>query len=291
MRSLSQEKVWTFSDENGDGGWGKCPSRDQAGTEVVSYQDLASKVAALQFHNPNYVLMFRGQTEDFRLPENGNSTIRPSIFRRDEKYSSHEWNDLVRRRYEVLHEAENLLLQRWPTNEGKRRLLRSVVIKWAILQHYEVCDTPLLDVTHSLRIAASFGSMRNVTEESYLMVLAVPQISGAVSSCAYHEIQTLRLSSLCPPSAKRPHLQEGYLIGEYPELRSFEEKMELALHETDFGQRLIGKFKFNPKTFWSSGIFPMIPEQALYPNKGDLLFDVCSRIKSDLEKKFPSHTP
>lgn len=291
MRNLSKEEVWTFSDQRKDGGWGRCPSRDEPGNEVVDYQDLASKVAALQFHNPNYVLMFRGQAGDYRLPENGNSTVRPSIFRRDEDYSRQDWNDLVGERYEKLHLAENLLSKAWPTGEGKRRLVRSAVVKWAILQHYEVCDTPLLDVTHSLRIAASFGSMRNDTEEAYLMVLAVPQISGAVSSCAYHEIQTLRLSSLCPPSARRPHLQEGYLIGEYPELRSFEEKMELALHETDFGQRLIGKFKFNPKTFWNTYIFPMIPEPALYPNEGDLLFDVCSCIKSDLEKKFPIHTP
>jgi hypothetical protein len=291
MRSLSQEKVWTFSDEKGDGVWGKCPSRDRPGTEVVDYQDLASKVAALQFHNPNYVLMFRGQTEDFRLTENGNSTIRPSIFRRDEEYSRQAWNHLVSERYKKLHLAEDLLSMAWPTTEGKRRLTRSSVTKWAILQHYGVCDTPLLDVTHSLRIAASFGSIRNETETAYLMVLAVPQISGGVSSCAYHEIQTLRLSSLCPPSATRPHIQEGYLIGEYPELRNFEEKMELALHEIDFGQRLIGKFKFNPHKFWSDDVFPMIPEPALYPNNDDLLFKVCSSINTDIEKKFPSHSP
>lgn len=283
MRSLSQEKVWTFSDNNRDGGWGKCPSRSEPGTEVVNYQDLASKVAALQFHNPNYVFMFRGQSEDYRLRENGNSTIRPSIFRRDENYSPQEWNDLVRERYEVLHRAEDLPSKAWPTGEGKRRLIRSAVVKWAILQHYEVCDTPLLDVTHSLRIAASFGVMKNETEEAFLMVLAVPQISGAVSSCAYHEIQTLRLSSLCPPSASRPHLQEGYLIGEYPELRIFGKKMEIALHDTDFAQRLIGKFRFNPKTFWSSDVFPIIPETALYPNDSDPLFDICSQIKSELD--------
>ncbi len=36
------------------------------------------------------------------------------------------------------------------------------MLRWAILQHYEVCRTPLLDVTQS--IAASFASMVNGDE-------------------------------------------------------------------------------------------------------------------------------
>ena len=38
------------------------------------------------------------------------------------------------------------------------RLRRQRILRWSILQHYEICDTPLLDVTQSIRIAASFAS-------------------------------------------------------------------------------------------------------------------------------------
>lgn len=283
MRDLSQEKVWTYSGEGPEGSWQKCQLRKEPGTTVDTYIDLVSKVAALQFHNPDYVLLFRGQRTDRRLAENGNTTIRPSIFRRDENYNAANWNALVADRYERLHKAESKLVEQWEYSEGKRKLTRSSVIKWAILQHYGVCDTPLLDVTHSLRIAASFASLQNNTKEAYLMVLAIPQISGAVTSCAYHEIQTLRLSSLCPPKATRPHLQEGYLIGEYPELQTFNQKMNVALHETDFAQRLIGKFKFNPETFWGENpSYPQLSYDALYPNNTDELYEICEAIKSDL---------
>lgn len=136
------------------------------------------------------------------------------------------------------------------------------------------------------RDEADGGAGANVVlvfDEAFLMVLAIPQISGAVSSCAYHEMQALRLASLCPPSTTRPHIQEGYLIGEYPELRSFEEKMNLKLYETDFAQRLIGKFRFDPKNFWQNETSPQVPEDALYPNDHDALHELCARIKEQLK--------
>jgi hypothetical protein len=276
MRDLSQDKVWSYSDETPNGGWGKCQVRKHAGTLVNSYKDLAVKVASIQFHNPNLVLFFRGQEADFRIDNSPqkNSTIRPSIFRRDESYGIDNWNAEIRRRYQELAQAETRLVEFWKKEvrddpAGLRRLERSSVIRWAILQHYEVCDTPLLDVTLSLRISASFASLNNASGEAFVMVLAAPQISGAVSACAHNEMQILRLSSLCPPSAIRPHIQEGYLLGEYPELRTFEEKTNLALHETDFGQRLIAKFRFNPATFWNDPDFPLFSPEALSLSEGD----------------------
>lgn len=283
MRHITNEKLWAYSAAEPDGRRQPCQVRQGPSKEVTNYKDLAAKIAALQFHNPNYVLLLRGQKNDYKVKQTGNSTIRPSLFRKDEGLGTNEWNRLVAERYEKLRQAERMIVEHWQGPEGKRRLTRSTVIKWAILQHYEVCDTPLLDVTHSLRIAASFASLGNTTDNAYLMVLAVPQISGAVSSCAYHEIQTLRLSSLCPPNATRPHLQEGYLIGEYPELQTFTQKMDIKLHETDFGQRLIGKFHFNPQTFWmTDDDFPQVPRSALYPDEHDSLFPICQLIKSQL---------
>lgn len=291
MRDLSQDKVWSFSEKMPEGGWGKCQVRKYAGTKVTDYIDLVSKVASIQFHNPNFLLLFRGQKADHRLDNTRkrNSTIRPGIFRRNDMFGVSHWNAEIRRRYETLERAERLLVDSWDREglAGGRRLSRSSVIRWAILQHYEVCDTPLLDVTHSLRIAASFASLDNRTEEAFVMVLAAPQISGTVSACAYHEMQVLRLSGLCPGAAIRPHLQEGYLLGEYPELRTFKDKTNLKLHETDFGQRLISKFRFNPDTFWCDNNFPRFSRKALSiedSDQHDPLYSITSKIVKELTR-------
>lgn len=122
------------------------------------------------------------------------------------------------------------------------------------------------------------------------MVLGVPQISGSVSVCAHNGIQTLRLSSLCPPAATRPHLQEGYLLGEYPELRTIKEKMKVFVHETDFSQRLVGKFRFHPQNFWIDPNFPLVPMDALNPNEDDVISSLCARIKTQIELPEPAET-
>ena len=299
MRDLSQEIVWSYSEDKPEGGWGKCQVRKTKGVEVENYADLAAKIAAIQFRNSNYVLLFRGQNYDHRLDDSSkqNSTIRPTLFRRDKGYGVDHWNELIRGRYKNLNSAESQLIQKWRNRkfEFLSKLERSAVMRWSILQHYEVCDTPLLDVTHSLRIAASFASLNNpsgkteadvaddsMVDEAFIMVLAVPQISGGVTTCAYEEMQTLRLSSICPPTAIRANLQEGYLIGEYPELQTFDQKMKYELPETDFGKRLLAKFRFTPKTFWAeSDVFPQVFKQALYPNDSDELFDICNSIHVD----------
>ena len=49
-----------------------------------------------------------------------------------------------------------------------------------------------------------------------LYVIGVPNISGAISASAEAVLQVVRLSSVCPPSAVRPNVQDDYLVGEYP---------------------------------------------------------------------------
>jgi hypothetical protein len=80
---------------------------------------------------------------------------------------------------------------------------------WAILQHYEVCDTPLLDVTNSLRVAASFATNNPAAEGPVLYVLGVPSLSGSITASSEQGLQIIRLSSICPPEARRPYFQEG----------------------------------------------------------------------------------
>ncbi len=120
------------------------------------------------------------------------------------------------------------------------------------------------------------------------MVLGVPQISGAVSVCADSGIQTLRLSSLCPPEATRPHLQEGYLLGEYPEIRTFKEMNNRFTFKTDFSQRLVGKFRFCLKDFETDPHFPLLSNEALTPSEADWVSELCAKIKTEIELPQPT---
>lgn len=149
------------------------------------------------------------------------------------------------------------------------------------MQHYEICRTPLLDVTHSLRIAASFASDGNQSDDAFVFVIGVPNLSGAVTASSEASIQIVRLSSACPPQAVRPHLQEGYLLGEYPEVADFEQNSHYRYYEMDFGRRLVAKFRFNPSTFWHSPNYPRASKEALYPREHrDPLLAIAGELRS-----------
>jgi hypothetical protein len=234
--------------------------RKDRGHVVKSYLELATKVAELQFRNRNHVLMFRGQGRDFRN-EQKNSSLKASLFRGTASRNPDEAT--LARRFDTLQRAEDLLVENY-TFLGRERVLRYRIIRWAILQHYEVCATPLIDVTHSLRIAASFASAGD-GDEAFVFVIGVPNVSGAITESAEAGIQIVRLSSVSPPAAVRPHVQEGYLLGEYPEMTAFAQKQLYPHYEVDFGRRLVAKFRFNPRRFWKKGAFPKVDDKALYP--------------------------
>ena len=164
----------------------------------------------------------------------------------------------------------------------EERLRRHRILRWSILQHYEVCTTPLLDVTHSLRIAASFASLAENTT-CFLYVLGVPNLSGAITASAEAGLQIVRLSSVCPPSAVRPHIQEGYLLGEYPDMAGTEQKENYFPYEMDFGRRLVAKFSFTPASFWKNDNFSQVTKTALYPSeKSDPLYRLALGVKKQL---------
>jgi len=241
------------------------------------------KIAELQFRNRDFVLLFRGQSDDYRN-KSRNTTLKPSVMRSPTPGTVPTRNALEER-FGVLAQAERLLVNEFDRLKilGRDRLRRQQILRWAILQHYEVCATPLLDVTHSLRIAASFAS-ENAGNEAYVFALGVPHLSGAITASAETGLQIVRLSSVCPPSAVRPHIQEGYLLGEYPDLSSPSQKDNYEHFEIDFGRRLIGKFRFDPARFWrNSKSFPQVPHAALYPAAGsDELRKLTDSVKAAL---------
>lgn len=282
METIGNRQLWSFLD-GGDKieNTSNTKIRKDAGYHVNSYLDLAKKVAELQFRNQDYVLLFRGQQTDYKNREK-NTSLRPSIFRN--AHSGQNYSNELSSRFDLLRRAERLLVEEYQQQKfsGTNRLRRHRIIRWSILQHYEVCPTPLLDVSHSLRITASFASIGD-NDEVFLFVLGVPNISGAITASAEAGVETIRLSGVCPPEAVRPHIQEGYLLSEYPELGDFDQKQEYKNHEIDFGLRLLGKFRLNPGTFWEAKAFPMVEKQALYPEvMDDPLLKVADKIRQQI---------
>lgn len=266
MEIIGNQKIWTFT-EGAESMTGLSTSviRKSRAHLVRSYVDLATKVAELQFRNRDFVLMFRGQNGDYKN-RLGYTSLKPSLLRAANS-NRVPTEATLNKRFERLVHAEVALVEEYKARRllGCDRLERQRILRWAMIQHYEICPTPLLDVTQSLRIAASFAS-HDANKEAFVFVLGIPNVSGAITASAEAGIQTVRLASVCPPTAVRPHVQEGYLLAEYPECATAEQKLLYSHAEMDFGRRLIAKFRFKPESFWEkSGHFPLVGESALYP--------------------------
>ncbi|VIO68870.1 hypothetical protein CI1B_24040 [Bradyrhizobium ivorense] len=280
METIGSQKTWSFFDHRGCQVAKNSAVRQGAGHRVGSYVELATKIAELQFRNRDHVLLFRGQGTDHRNVK-GNSSLKPSLFRGGR--GNPDRVTLVER-FERLKRAEQILIAEYAKEKllGVDRLKRHHLLRWSILQHYEVCSTPLLDVTHSVRIAASFASLAE-TDTAFLYVLGVPNLSGANTASAEAGLQIVRLSSVCPPSAVRPHLQEGYLLGEYPDMTGYEREENYYPYEMDFGRRLVAKFSFKPASFWKNDDFPRVARSALYPSeKSDPVYRLALGVKNQL---------
>lgn len=282
METVGQQKLWSFPERGSKAVPMTCGAvRKGDACYVASFMDLATKVAELQFMNRDLVLMFRGQRADHRNMK-GNTTLKPTIFR-GSTTNKVPTDTTLANRYDLLAKSEKQLVSYYRHTEtpGSQSLRRQKILRWSILQHYEVCHTPLLDVTHSLRIAASFASIE-AQQDAFVFVLGVPYLSGAITASADAGLQIIRLSSVCPPSAVRPHIQEGYLLGEYPEMVGVDQKQHYKNYEIDFGRRLVAKFRFNPATFWyASKDFPQVSETALYP-KSDPMLDIVIKLNKTL---------
>ena len=285
MEIIGQQPIWSFYRDGDkaelvDGSNNRI--REGPGHTVTNYFDLATKIAELQFRNWGHVLLFRGQPRDHK-DDRGRTKLRPNIFRADHPPGE----QMLTERFDRLARAGQMLVECYVLNSALNdqvendRLKRQRILRWSILQHYKICDTPLLDVTQSIRIAASFASHK-ASSEGFVFVLGVPNLSGAVTVSAEAGIQIIRLASVCPPSAVRPHLQEGYLLGEYPEIENYRQKALYDLKKIDVGRRLIAKFRFNPATFWEPVKFPLVMEEDLYPSP-DPLLSVADQVKMLLQ--------
>lgn len=250
---------------------GKNVVRKSAPFFVPTYTQLVREVATLAYQNKDYLFFYRGQDFDY-LNKAESSTYYPSIYRRDILT-----NQEVRARFDMLELAEHYLADAFEQAEldGRQDVRRKSYIAWSILQHYGVCDTPLLDMTHSLRVAATFAQLNNPNENGIVAIFGMPYMTNRITYNSEHDLVIVRLLSICPPLALRPYFQEGYLAGTLDITRDYLNKSEL-----DFNNRLVAKFSIpNDQSFWGEN-FERIPEELLFP--GD---DIIARICRDVKKQ------
>ena len=240
--------------------------------QVPTYRSLMEHVAQLSYANKDHLLFFRGQGRDY-TNKAGASSFYPSIYR-GERLSREE----LAVRFDVLTGASRRLVDAFGRKgiAGAQEIRRRKYIQWSILQHYEVCPTPLLDFTHSVRVACSFATLDPDGDDAYVYAFGLPYITNRISVNSEQDLVNVRLLSICPPDALRPYFQEGYLAGTDEVTTDYESKDEL-----DFTRRLIAKFRIpRNDAFWDGGFAP-IPRSALYPD-GDRMLALCDEIRSEI---------
>ncbi len=245
------------------------------GFPISTYRDLVEQVAKLSFLNKDYLLFFRGQKSDYKNKFNS-STFYPTIYRGE--YLTQQELDY---RFDKLHSASKILVELFKKHkvEGQTEFQRKKLIQWSLLQHYEVTDTPLIDITQSLRVACSFAQLGNTEKTAFIYVFGLPYYSNRISINSEHDLINVRLLSISPPQALRPYFQEGYLVGTDDITNEYINKGEL-----DLNNRLIAKYEIpNTDKFWGKE-FDSIPDSALYPKK-DTIEAICKEIGSELNSE------
>lgn len=280
------EKVHTYEAEEDGAFWTKGGLVRAAAlpNDVCSYADLLRKVATLAYYNRQFTLLFRGQSRDYMLDASGgagyHSHLYPSILRTVPKIgeSDVDMKHVLERRFAILAEAE----KRLKDSAAVGQVSLDQVLRWALLQHYEVCLTPLLDVTSSLQIAVSFA-VEKAPKDAILYVLAVPHLAGPISVSLDAGTQVFRLAQVCPPEALRPHFQEAALVGNYPPLETedFLRRPQGKLRLNIAG-RLLAKFRLIRGSSWTKWGFRSTAPTLLRPDGLDLYFGVMSKVRDHI---------
>jgi hypothetical protein len=264
--------------------------RESKGYRVRSFEELIKITSHLAAGNRDHHLFFRGQSRDY-VDRNGRTLLYPTLYRSPSKAGlkkrelAERWSSLEKLVRTVVAHRSTLKLP------GKTH--RHVESAIALLQHYGLAPTPLLDVTPSLRVAASFALLPdhegNAPTSGVLYVLALPYPHGRISHFVDQDTVLVRLVSVCPYEAVRPHHQEGYLVGKFPISDAGAVTVEKERND-NAASRLVAKLLLDDAagTFFSSG-FGRIPTATLMPPKdafGDLLRSIVAA--PTVERKSPN---
>jgi len=255
--------------------FGDSVSRQEA-FPVATYDELMRIVAELSYLNRDNLLFFRGQTRDHRNKA-GATSLYPSLYRKNVITKTKLENDFA-----MLKEISGLLVEetRKYDHRAADEIRRKHYIQWSLIQHYEVYETPLLDITQSLRVACSFAQSEEDVPEVFVYVLGLPYMPNGISINSEQEIVNIRLLSACPPLALRPYFQEGFLVGTTDLTDNYDDKNEL-----DFNRRLIAKFVIpNDDSFWNGNLHKIPKELLFLDEKNDAMHRICSSIRGAVQK-------
>ena len=258
------------------------PIAAQGCHSVSSYQDLLKKIAALNFYNSSLHLYYRGQDHDYQVVRDKSkvpirSNLYPKILRNLPSRKG-ERSARIAQRTDVLRKADSIV--RSELSDGY--IHRHRLVRWAILQHYEVCATPLLDVTSSLQIALSFAVPTSGTD-GFLFVLGLPHQSGPISTSVESMTQIVDLAKICPPQVTRPHFQSAAFLADYPLGLDIDDLVQKAPRvDANFACRLLTKFRLIGLASWQSQGFVATGKTILFPNAEDELFPCMERFRKAL---------
>ena len=184
--------------------------------DVYSYRDLLEHNAEVSSLNTRYSIFYRGQDSEY-FDQHGRVSIQPSIYRGARREKPEELGARFRKldkMVECLRKACSS--PDFPELDDK---LGRTVNCWAIIQHYCLFDTPLVDVSQSLRVACAFalkGREGDLPAESAPVVYAValPFAAGPLTLDDNEGLYLMKLDALMPSLALRPFMQESYLVGD-----------------------------------------------------------------------------
>lgn len=255
--------------------------RASEGFPVKSFRQLMDEVAHVTLSNRNYEMYYRGQRKDYknnqaifykeRIPK---TIIYPSICRpelNDDGTPKHSIRKTqISKRYEDLSKMVELV-------RGRRSYFNEYY--YSLFQHYEILPTPLIDITQSLRVAASFAL--NKSKAGYVYVFGLPYPNQSISYYSDLGIVLIKLQNVVPVKALRPRYQEGYLVGKYP-IRP------TKTNSDDLANRMVAKFTVDNTDgkFWDKYFQPM-PNEILYP-ESDEVEESMIKMKAAFDKKYNS---
>ena len=254
--------------------------RASEGYRVTTFRQVMDEVANVTISNKNYEMFYRGQTHDYKNNQaayfkdrKAKSTIYPSICRPEKKdngslkYSIKK--SLIVKRYEDLNNMIDLVRG----NHGSYFKEHY----YSLFQHYDILPTPLIDITQSLRVAATFALRKSTT--GYLYVFGLPYPNQSISFFIDLEIVLIKLQNVVQVNAIRPRYQEGFLVGKYP-------IMPTKTNGDDLANRMVAKFLVDNThgDFWDT-YFQPIPDEVLYP-KDDKVEEELKKAKITFEKKY-----
>ena len=237
---------------------GTCKGLNAHSYQVHRYSELVYLVSLLRFLNQNQFILYRGESKQ-HTNDQGILSFLPGIYRNE-----NNTND-----FKLLKEKTSKLLQFEELKNVYQEYTN--IIAQGLLQHYEIVRTPFLDLTQSLRVAYSMAlneaeKRQDGRETIFIYLFSVPFFNGYITKI--QDLTLVNLPSVCPPTAMRPLLQEGYLI-RYNKEESY-----------DFNQNLIAEIAIDKKDLKNNQRFSSIIEGSLLDNPYDEFRQSIKKLKN-----------